>query len=73
MSEYLPPHVTVRQTGRWWWNCELHTGHGTVTSPSTFVLGRRRAHRKAQRMLARYLRDQQRRAAAFDIFEKDLP
>jgi hypothetical protein len=66
------PHAEVQRVGRWTYRVSVVHGL-TCYGPGGsgwHVLGRRRAERKAARVLARYLRDQARQA---DITRLEAP
>jgi len=54
-----PPEARIRRAGRWTYYVEVH--HGMIqwgpNGSGWFVLGRRRAERKARRLLAAYVRE----------------
>lgn len=67
-----PPHAQVQRIGRWTYLVSVHHGL-SVWGPNASgwsVLGRRRANRKAAKVLARYLRDEGRRA---DVTRLEAP
>lgn len=65
MADEVEPFAEVEQTGRWTYRVRVLDGM-TCWAPDGmsgwYVLGRRRAHRKAARVLRRYLTMQQRKA-----------
>lgn len=68
------PRAEIRQIGRWTYRVSVHHGV-TVWGPNGccwHVYGRRRAERKARRVLASYLRMQQRGAQTAAVTVNDL-
>ncbi len=64
MTEEEPtePYATVEQMGRWTYHVTVHDG-GMEFIPAYVVLGHKRAQRKAEKVLLRYVETQRRRAA----------
>lgn len=69
-----PPQAEVRRVGRWTYHVQVVDGL-TTWGPDGYgwhVLGRRRALSKARRVLARYLRNEARRADLTVVVAADL-
>lgn len=67
------PYAEIEQYGRWTWIVSVH--HGPIQwgpdGVGWFVLGRRRAERKAQRALARYVAERQRTPIRVRLTERE--
>lgn len=63
------PVAEVQRVGRWTYRVSI--ARGLVSYGDWYVLGRRHAERKAARILARYLRDEARRADVTRIESED--
>lgn len=75
MDSWNPAHAVIRQVGRW--KYEIYISHGLLRYGGEFGgpfrYGYERARKKADRMLARYLRDQDRRENVTTIFPPEPP
>lgn len=55
------PYAEITRVGRWLHSIEVHDGMCLVTREDWYAFGRRRAERKAARVLRRYLLAEERR------------
>jgi hypothetical protein len=69
--EQHPPHAVVERVGRWTYVVAVESGmtRWGARGYGWFVLGRKRADRKARKVLRRYHRDQARLAERYEIRE----
>jgi hypothetical protein len=66
-----PPHAVVERVGRWTYIVAVEHGmcRWGLDGYGWFVIGRKRAERKARKVLARYHRIQLRHAERFEVRE----
>ena len=69
MADLAPPRAVVERTGRWTYcvAVELDMTRWGLDGYGWVVFGRKRAERKARKVLARYHREQARFADRFEV------